>query len=55
VLIRTRHASGDADAVGLLAATPTVDEMLERIERRPKGRLSAKSAIRAINEERARR
>lgn len=38
-----------------IAATPTLDEMLDRIERRPKGPLSAKSAIEAIDEERARR
>lgn len=38
-----------------IAATPTVEEMLERIERRPKGRLSARSALDAIGKERARR
>jgi hypothetical protein len=38
-----------------IAATPTMEEMLERIERRPKGRLSARSAIDAIGTERARR
>jgi plasmid stability protein len=38
-----------------IAATPTIDEMLARIERRPKGRLSASSAIDAIDTERARR
>jgi len=38
-----------------IAASPTIDEMLERIERRPKGRLSAKSAMAAIDKERARR
>jgi hypothetical protein len=37
-----------------IAATPTIDEMLKRIEQRPKGRLSAASAIAAIEEERGR-
>lgn len=44
-----------ASQLAQIAATPTIDEMLERIERRPKGRLSAESAIEAIDEERARR
>jgi hypothetical protein len=38
-----------------IAATPTFDEMLERIEARPKGRLSRRDAVAAINAERARR
>lgn len=38
-----------------IAATPTIDDVLEHIERRPKGRLSAKSAIEAIDHQRARR
>jgi hypothetical protein len=41
--------------LAVIAATPTIDEMLERIERRPKGQLSAAAAIDAIDEERARR
>ncbi len=44
-----------ATQLALIAATPTIDEMLKRIERRPKGRLPATSAIEAIDEERARR
>jgi len=44
-----------AAQLAAIAASPTIDEMLERIERRSKGRLSAKSAIAAIDEERARR
>lgn len=44
-----------AAQLALIAATPTIDEVLERIELRPKGRLPAKSAIKAIEEERARR
>ena len=38
-----------------IAATPTIDEMLKRIERRSKGDLSAASAMEAIEGERARR
>lgn len=41
--------------LALIAATPTIDEILDQIERRPTGRLSAKSAIAAIDQERARR
>lgn len=44
-----------AAQLAMIAATPTLDEMLDRIEHRPKGHLSAKSAIGAIDEERARR
>lgn len=38
-----------------IAATPTIDEMLARIEARPLGQLSASDAIEAIEGERARR
>jgi hypothetical protein len=38
-----------------IAETPTLDEMLDRIERRPKGRLSRRDAIDAVDAERARR
>lgn len=38
-----------------IAATPTMKEVIDRIERRPKGALSAEAAIAAIDEERARR
>lgn len=38
-----------------IAAIPTINEMLERIEHRPKGQLSARNAIEAIDEERGRR
>lgn len=44
-----------ATQLALIAATPTIDQVLERIEGRPKGQLSATSAIEAITEERARR
>ena len=38
-----------------LAATPTMDEVIARIQRRPKGRLSRAGAIAAIQDVRARR
>lgn len=38
-----------------IVATPTIDEMVARIERRPKGRLSRADAVTAIADERARR
>lgn len=44
-----------AAQLAVIAATPTIDEILERIEQRPKGQLSAAGAIEAIEEERARR
>ena len=44
-----------AAQLALIAATPTVDEMLDRLEHRPKGSVSAESAIAALDEERARR
>ncbi|MGH9112677.1 MAG: hypothetical protein ACRDZN_10355, partial [Acidimicrobiales bacterium] len=44
-----------AAQLALIADTPTIDDMLERIEHRPKGQLSATSAIEAIDQERARR
>lgn len=44
-----------AAQLALIAATPTVDEILDRVEHRPTGRLSGKSAIDAIDRERARR
>lgn len=42
-----------AAQLALIAATPTVDDMLDRLEGRPKGRLSAESAIAALDEQRA--
>lgn len=38
-----------------MASTPTIDEMIARIENRPKGRLSRADAIEALQDERARR
>jgi hypothetical protein len=60
-LIRRAEAAGQslqqflAGQLAAIAATPTIDEILDRIERRPKGRLSASDAIAAIDAERARR
>lgn len=38
-----------------IAATPTLEEMLDRLQRRPKGRLSRRDAVDALGAERARR
>jgi hypothetical protein len=44
-----------AAQLAAMVATPTLDEMIARIERRPKGRVSRSSAIAALQDERARR
>lgn len=44
-----------AGQLAAIAATPTVDEVLDRVEARPKGRLTPKDAIDSIHAERARR
>jgi len=44
-----------AAQLAAIAATPTIDEMLDRIEQRPKGQLSAKTAIKGLDAEHARR
>ena len=44
-----------AAQLAAIAATPTIDEMIARIEGRPKGRLSRSSALAALKDERARR
>ena len=44
-----------AGQLAAIAETPTVDEVLDRIDRRPKGDLSASEAIAEIDAERARR
>lgn len=44
-----------ASQLAMIATMPTIDEVLERIEQRPKARLSAENALEAIDEERARR
>jgi antitoxin FitA len=60
-LIRRAESAGQSlqqflsGQLAAIAATPTIDEILERIEQRPKGRLSATDAIDAIDAERARR
>lgn len=41
--------------LAVIAATPTIDEVLDRIERRPKGHLPATLVIESIDEDRARR
>ena len=41
--------------LAVIASTPTVDEVIDLIERRDKGRLSRTSAIAALRDERARR
>ena len=38
-----------------IAATPTLEDVLDRIERRPKGRLSVLEAVDAVVAERGRR
>ena len=38
-----------------IAATPTLDDVLDRIEKRNKGRLSMRDAVTALESERARR
>jgi antitoxin FitA len=60
-LVRRAEAAGQslqqflAAQLALIASTPSIDEMLDRIEDRPKGRLSSSAAIAAIGDERARR
>lgn len=60
-LIRRAESAGQSlqqflvGQLAAIAATPTIDEILERIEQRSKGRLSATDAIEAIDAERARR
>ena len=44
-----------AAKLALIATTPTIDQVLDRIEHRGKGRLSAEDAIAALESERARR
>jgi len=44
-----------AAKLALIATTPTIDEVLDRIQHRSKGRLSGEDAIAALESERARR
>ncbi|MGB3410774.1 MAG: hypothetical protein WBA45_06210 [Microthrixaceae bacterium] len=39
-----------ASRLAEIAATPTVEDIIDRIERRPKGALSARAAIEALDE-----
>ena len=61
VLVRRAAAAGQslqqylAAQLTLIAATPTLDEIVERIERRPKGRVTTRDAMTAVAAERARR
>jgi antitoxin FitA len=41
--------------LALIAETPSLDEVLDRIERRRKGHLSSEEALAAVEEDRARR
>jgi hypothetical protein len=41
--------------LSVMVTMPTVDDMIARIEHRPKGRLSRADAVTAIADERARR
>jgi hypothetical protein len=60
-LVRRAEAAGQslqqylAGQLALIAATPTLDEVLDRIERRSKGRVTRRAVIEAVNEGRARR
>jgi hypothetical protein len=60
-LVRRAESAGQslqqflASQLAQIAATPSIDEVLGRIEGRAKGRLSAADAIEAVEEERARR
>ena len=61
VLVKRAAAAGQslqqylAGRLAALALTPTLDEVLERIEHRDAGNLSAADAIRSRDRERARR
>ncbi len=61
VLVRRAELAGQslqqylAAQLAAIAATPSVEEVLDRIERRSTGQLSAEDAMAAIRDERARR
>jgi len=58
-LVRRAAAAGQslqhylAAQLSLMAATPTLEEVLDRIERRRGGRLSTRDAVAALEAERA--
>jgi antitoxin FitA len=60
-LVRRAEVAGQslqqylAAQLAAIVATPTIDELIARIEARPKGRLSRESAKAALQDERARR
>jgi antitoxin FitA len=60
-LVRRAEVAGQslqqylAGQLAAIVATPTVDELIARIEERPKGRLSRQSAKAALQDERDRR
>lgn len=59
-LLRRAEAAGQslqqylAGQLAMIASTPTIEDILDRIERRPKGNLPASEAIASIDAERAR-
>jgi len=61
VLVRRAERAGQslqqylAGQLADIAATPTLDDVLDRVEGRLKGRLTRKEAIKSIDAERARR
>ena len=61
ILVRRAESAGQslqqylAAQLALIAATPTLDEMLDRIDQRAKGRVSSRRALRARDAERDRR
>ena len=60
-LVRRAQAAGQslqhflAAQLAIIASTPTLDEVLDRIERLPKGHMPRRDAIAALEAERARR
>ncbi len=58
-LVRRAHLAGQslqqylATQLTLIATTPSLDDVLDRIERRTKGRLPAADALAALDAERA--
>ena len=61
ILVRRAETAGQslqqylAAQLALIAATPTLDEMLDRIDQRARGRVSGRTALRARDAERDRR
>jgi hypothetical protein len=58
-LVRRADAAGQslqqflAGQLAAIAVTPTIDEVLDRIEHRDKGRLSIEDAVATLDDERA--